>query len=560
MLATKPLAASLLALSLTAQTETAPTTRTAAPHVVVETVGPDGWRARLGPTNVGSMLASEDGRGYWQPMTGTLLATWQQLVGDEAQFAAARDRLFAHRGTLRLALRLHQGGRAREQAAAFALVVDDDGRTDLEAMAADVRQLIERGVRGEWSPATGTARPLQVRSVDDGAIAAPFVADGRLVLLGGHVDDLQTGVALADWLAAHPPTIGKPVPGSPALRVRFDLAGLIADTRSRDADAEESAIQTLLGFDSLGELQIDVAAAGPHVLVDTTLTFTSDDRGLFAAFLPATQGLSSLLRLLPERSSIYSVGRFDCHALAATVLQAVDADMRGAGEPGARAELKEELGVDLLDDLTAHMTDDLLVVGSPFEGYDRLTEATWAIAFGLRDDAKFRNGLDAILPHAKPFLSPAETVQVGDVALQRYGTLALYDLWIAAGNGIFVVAGGRDGEVRATALLQAAAGPAPTEAPALPAFRDLERHLPPGLNGVSLGDIDAIVGIPTHWWFDLLSELLPLTTGGGGPDMTEEEAEAAQQRFRRMLREHELTRIRSATGFADRRCRWRLFW
>lgn len=565
MIVAKPLAAALLALSLpplslAAQSAPATDAQPVAPHIVVETVGPDGWRARLGPTNVGSMLASEEGRGYWQPMTGTLLDAWQQLVGDEVQFTAARDRLLAHRGTLRLAARFHQGRRTREQAAAFALVVDDDGRTDLQALAADLQRLLERGIPGEWSAATGTAKPLQVRAVDEGAITAPFVDGGRLVLAGGHVDDLATGLALADWLAARPPTIGKPAPGSPALRIRFDLARLIADTSGRDADAEENAVLTALGFDSLGELQIDLAAAGPRLLLDTSLSFTSDERGLFGAFLPASVGVSSLARLLPERSSVYSVGRFDCHALATTILRVVDAGVRGGGEKDARAEAKEELGIDLLDELTAHMTDDVLIVGSPFEDYDRMFEATWAIAFGLADDVKFRAGLDKLLPNAKPFLSPAETVQVGDVPLRRYGNFAQYDLWIGAGNGIFVVAGGRDGEARATGLLQAAAQPTPAEPPALPAFRDLERHLPPGLNGLSLGDLDAIAGIPTHWWLDVLTEILPLTIGGAGPAMTEEEAEAAQERFRRLLGEHGLTQIRSATGFADRRFHWRLFW
>ena len=27
------------------------------PHIILETVGPDGWRTRLGPTNVATMLA-----------------------------------------------------------------------------------------------------------------------------------------------------------------------------------------------------------------------------------------------------------------------------------------------------------------------------------------------------------------------------------------------------------------------------------------------------------------------------------------------------------------------
>ncbi len=32
-----------------------------------DTVGPDGWRIRFAPTNLGSLLESEQGRALWQP-------------------------------------------------------------------------------------------------------------------------------------------------------------------------------------------------------------------------------------------------------------------------------------------------------------------------------------------------------------------------------------------------------------------------------------------------------------------------------------------------------------
>ena len=81
--AVSTLAFLLASTNLRAQTATA----TAPPHIVIETVGPDGWRARLGPTNVASMLASEEGRAIWQPTLAPLLGMWRMTVGDEEAFA-----------------------------------------------------------------------------------------------------------------------------------------------------------------------------------------------------------------------------------------------------------------------------------------------------------------------------------------------------------------------------------------------------------------------------------------------------------------------------------------
>ncbi len=540
----------LFATVLTAQTEP-PAVPT--PHVVLETVGPDGWRARLGPTNVGTMLASETGRAYWEPLAGHVFAFWRQLAGDEQAFAAARDRLLGYSGAIRIAARLDPNVRRADGGASFALVLEPDGRTDLAVVATDVRDLLEGAVGDEWTEHPHDPAPLELAFDGPDALSAPFWIGERLAVVSGPRDRLDEALGLAEWLTTHAPTIGKPTPGSPALRIRFDVPALVA---AGAPDADEAAVLRALGVDSIGDVTFEVAAAGPHVLVEAGVGFRDAERGVFAAVLPSSQGLSPLLRLVPARASVWSVGRFDWNALADAILRVVDLEMEWA--PGrARQSVEKELGVDVLDGFLAHATDEMLVVGAPFEDYDRAFEATWAIAIRLRDDTKFRAGLDEVLKQVKPFLSPAETTMVGDVALRRYGNLMRYDLWLGAGNGLFVLAGGRDAEDRAVTLLEGSATLDVT-APTVPdAFADLVRHLPPGHSGATLGNLDSIVGVPTEWWFTILTELLPLPVGDS---MTEAEAEAAQERFRELLREHDLTRVRTASGQAEGRWRWRLFW
>ena len=99
------LAGALLAgLSLTAQTEPTRAPAAATPHVLIDTVGPDGWRSRFGPTNLGSMLESEQGRELWEPALAPYFAIWQELAGDDAGYSASRTRLLGYGGRIRMGL------------------------------------------------------------------------------------------------------------------------------------------------------------------------------------------------------------------------------------------------------------------------------------------------------------------------------------------------------------------------------------------------------------------------------------------------------------------------
>jgi len=515
------------------------------PHIVVETVGPDGWRARIGPTNLGVMLTSEEGQQLWRPSLEPMLGMFTQLAGGEEAYQEASERLLGYGGTIRIAAFVNE-----RSAADIAIVFDGDKRTDMTAVGKDLRKLIEGLLPGEWRARDVGGSKLEIRRQGPDYVTAPMVDGNRLRLLLGDRDSIDTAMGLGAWLAARPATLTTPKPGSPAARVTFDLKSLIA----MGGLGDDPAINKALGLDGLQRLTLTLAAAGPRVQLGADVEIDGAPRGVVKAFMPASQGLTGLAALLPERSSATKAARFDLRALFDGVVDALEADF----DDDVREEMKDELGIEPGADMLAHLTDELLVVGSPFQDFDRINEATWMLAWRLRDEASFVAGFDKLMKNAKPFLSPSETVDVDGVKLRRYGNMIGYDLWMAAGNGIWVLSAGRDAEEEATALLKQAKGNqfAALSKPAR-GFDDLQRYLPAGLNGVASADLGSIVGMPVDWWLELLPELLPFPMT---PAIDEEQADEQMQAMRALLEKHNLTKLRSAVGTAGGTWSWRLYW
>lgn len=536
----------LSADSLTAQEPA----RAVAPHILIETVGPNGWRARLGPTNVASMLASEEGRAIWQPQLTPLLGMWQMMVGGEEAFAAASKRIFDYSGTIRIAVQLHAKGTAN-----IAVALEGDGRSDLSVIAADIRGLVERGVPGEWRDVEVAGQKLTIRSKDGDAISAPMVSANRLVMVAGTADDLADAVGLATHLSGRPLTIDKPKPGSPALQITFDIPAMYAAGKPTENDI---AMAEAFGIHELERVTVSLKAAGPHVELDFDVALNGKARGLVAAFFPDSQGVSGLSQLVPGKSSAWKVGRFDFPAMFEGIVRALETDNFFRKPDQVRKDINKECGIDVWKDLLAYMTDELLVVGSPFEDFDRANEATWMLAFRLKDDAKFREGFLTLMKNAKPLLSGSETVDVDGVELRRYGNMLSYDLWMAVGNGVFVMTAGRDAEEEATSLLRLAKH-AKFEAGENQEtwFQQLERHLPPGHNGLAQLDLMSLLSIPSIWWLELFLDFTPLPKGEA---MDPDEADERQRQFKELLKANNLTVVRTVTGFANAHWHWRLFW
>ncbi|MFT7537738.1 MAG: hypothetical protein ACI85K_003699 [Hyphomicrobiaceae bacterium] len=522
---------------------------TTKPHVVIETVGPDGWRMRLGVTNVAAMMDSEEGRQLWQPRLEPLLGFWQMMVGDEAAFAAASKRIFSYGGTIRIAVL----GNA-EAAAHVAVMLEPDGRSDLKVLAADIKNLIERGVPGEWQQVKIGGKEFTLRGGNLDTVTAPVLDNGRLYMVAGNKDTIATGIGLATHLLARPVTITTAKPTSPALRIWFDIPALLA----LDDDPDTIKMYEAFGLSQMDDLSLTVRAAGPRVELEVSATLQGEPRGVVKAFAPNSQGVSGLSQLLPKQATAWKVGRFDGRAMFNGFVDAIAA----SGWSGTREELlkeaNEECGTDVDGELLANLSDEMLVVGSPFQNFDRLDEATWLVGFRVKDEAKFLASFRAMMKKVKWLFSGSETVDVDGVELRRYGNMFGYDLWMAVGNGVFVIAAGRDAEEEATAVLQKAKDhtfAVTTELAA--AHIDLKRYLPPGLNGLAQADLASVLAIPSEWWLEPLNDVLPFING---PQIDPDEAEEQQQRFHRLLQSNNLALVRSATGYADGCWHWHLFW
>jgi len=518
------------------------------PHILIETVGPDGWRARLGPTNVATMLASEEGRAVWQPQLEPLLGFWKMMVGDEEAFAAASKRIFDYSGTIRIAVLIEP-----RSAANVVVALEDDGRSDLQAIAKDITDLVTKGVPGEWQQREVDGQQLKVRTMGPDAITAPIMTPGRLFLIAGGTDTLDKGMGLVKHLTDRPAVITKPKPGSPALQITFDVPALLT---IGDRNKEAVAVSKALGFHQLETVTMSVRAAGPHVELDYDVALNGKAHGLVAAFCPDSQGVSGLSQLVPGKASAWKVGRFDFPAMVEGIVSALESDeFFGAGD--IRKEINESCGLDIWKELLPHMTDEVLVVGSPFGDFDRASEATWTLAFRVKDDAAFDKAMLTVMKNAKPLFSVSETVDVDGVKLRRYGNMLGYDVWMAVGNGIFVMTGGRDSEEEATTLMRKAKlADFTIRADQETWFQQLGRRLPPGHHGLAQIDLMSLLGVPSIWWIDAL-DILPMRLGQS-PDP--DEADEQLEQFRELLKANKLSVVRSATGFKDGHWHWRLFW
>jgi hypothetical protein len=526
---------------------------TAPPHVLIDTVGPDGWRMRLGPTNLGSFLESPQGKALWEPQVVPMLGMWQKLVGNDDMYTAARARLLGYSGRIRIGMWFEDDSKASH----VAIVIDGDGRTDLDALAKDLRHIQYVTVPGEWSQQELAGAKVEVRGEGD-QLCAPLREGDHLLVAMATNEDLAVALQHARTLASG--ATGKPpLPNTPALQMQFDLATLVGRELGDEGSRDRNWMRAL-GLGSLGTAALTLGTAGPHVQFEMSQQFTSDDRGLFAGLFPAASMPPSLVRAVPAGSGSWKAGHFDVAATWRAIEQAIiasDAIAQAKTVDELRAEMREELGIDLLTDLLDHMSDDVLLTGALRDGDPEAT--MWSLTFGLRDAAKFQQGLTTMLPKLRPTLQREATEQHGDIEVHRYGNFLSYDLWMAVGNGVFVLAGGKGADAHLKAVLDGkkALPKEPAAALELPkGFEALRRFTPPGCNGFGMGDVGSVVSLPSEAWLWALDEVLPM----GGPGRVGGLSAEQREEVLATLRQHQLDVLRTATGYADRTWRWRMFW
>lgn len=533
-------------------TATTATAAIGAPHLLLDTVGPDGWRLRLGPTNLGALLASEKGRGLWQPHVLPMLGQANALLGGQDTGEAAMQHLLGHQGRVRIGVWFDLEARWLGDAAAVAVLIEGDGRTDLARLAGDLRGVLEKALPGEPGSLELGGAARELRTKDDDALVLPF-ADGPNVLLVVGSHSLVPAVfAAAKQLGAD--ATGKPPrPNTPAMRVQVDLAALLPAWKRQEGD-RDARMMEVLGVDSLGTLSFEITAAGPHVQFEVAQQFTRDERGLFAALLPGTPGVPDDRPLVPAGAGSWKVGRFDFHGLYQNVLRAI-ASQESDGVEELSGRLQEELGLDVDKDLLAHTTDAVLFAHEPIEELERPNDLSWVFGLGLRDEAAFAAGLTKVLTKAKGFLNHGETTTVDGIETHRYGFAFGYDLWFCVTGKHLFLCGGRNGAELLAKTIAATRRPADAKPPA-DELADLRRHLPAGCNGHARSELGGFIALPLDWWIGPWSMLGFGRMPADGPI----DDEASREARRALLKDNHLDVLRTATGYAERTFRWRIWW
>jgi hypothetical protein len=539
------LCSSLVAPPAAAQTET-PTER--APRLLLQIVcdGPAAWRAKFAPTNLGTMLASEEGGRLWKPRLEPFDAALRRVLASgqpEPDAAAARARWLDYGGRVEFVLASVVAPDDAKRLSPCALLrFHGDARTDLDALAADLsRQL---AANNPFARVVHEDREWQASRFGKLFATAPLRVGEAVVI---HLGEPGT-LAASERLAANPAPAA--IAGT-TLRVVAHAQEV--DAHLSDVDAEIAASWRALGFGAVREMSFAIGTAGPFVQIECAAAFGGEDRGVFGAFFPATTGIPPLLQLVPADGTPWKVGHFDVAAMWRTGCSVVDAVVNKPAGTAAAAVAKA-WGVDPLADVFEHMHDDYAFLGSPGWSMDDGFVEDGCIVFRLRDEAKFAAGFERMRQNWKPHVQKASEEEHEGVTITHYSNL-LVPVQVAIGRGLVFVAIGRDGADRIRDSIDRAT----TAASADPgeAWRPALRHAPAGVNGIGQIDLRRVLRMYVATVF-AIAGFLP--DNAVSTFLADSGLEEFVEGLEPLLERHGLTHMRTATGFDAGRWAFRMFW
>jgi hypothetical protein len=503
------------------------------PVFEVTTVGPAGWRARLGPTNVGSLLASATGERLWQPLLESvrtlladnetvdddLLAKWRDYHG-QVWIAVWPDLLYGTTPTV-------------------AVVLHGDGKSDLAALAKDAARVLGIDLQASMR----LCGPVQGEDRVGFYLTSAAEVDAALV----------TYQSFADRPRAPLP------PQGPALAASLDLAPLVVASLGTDRPNEQRSVHAL-GLPSLQRLGMAIRAAGPHVHVSADLQLAAQPLGVFAGMFPTATKLPNLFHLLPPEARLWRATHFDLATVATAVIEAIAA----YGEKPTtevRASLRDSLGFDLEQELLAHLGTEVLFATVPEADAtdddewapDRIN---WTLSWRLRDAAAFTAGWQKLLESAKPFVTYAATIDVDGATAHRCNTSTLYAIWWSTANGMLTLAGGHDAELLITEQLTRQKQPPPADPTPSAALTTLSRHFPAGTYGLGSSDIRWLGLAPAGLRSVFLRELLQRPN----PNQPFLDPELDRDTLLDLLQVHHLDRTHLAVGRLADTFSYHLYW
>ncbi|MEY2716557.1 MAG: hypothetical protein RIT24_2900 [Planctomycetota bacterium] len=541
-----PLTASLTVLALAtsnaiAQTTAAPATTIAtADPIRIELQGPAQWRTQFGPTNLGSLLASEAGSSMWKGYVTPLEGMLKGALGlDDAAYAEARARMLDYGGSI--AITFDFDGDDEGLRVAFG----PDGSTDLPKLCDDLAKLAARMSDAQWTERDGALPMLQIgpeHFVSKPEIRGSDATDWTATFAISR----DTGLPAAQTAAAALGVELHARRGEKAARSPFSLLCDVPAAIAANGGMEDAATSAMLGLESMREIGLSIRAAGPQAQVEASMRFDGKDRGLFEILFPDTQGLPAISALRPADAALWKTGRCDFRAIRRVIrafADRVDATADNVDEEMPPAIFDEQEG------LLAHFTDEYAFASSAQSVEDlEDSQSNLVFAVRIRDHAKFADKWNAARKDLG-FTELSSEEQDGFV-VQRLGGLVA--VTAAYGPELLVIGYGRDVRDQVDAwITKAQDGAWTTSKPAMP--QGLSRAAPDGCNGTAEGQVAMVLGqIVGSMGF------VQSITGdmGQGFDWQQVDVEAVQQ----LLKEHNLDIARSLTGYRDGWWRMRVFW
>lgn len=483
-------------------------------------VGPAGWRSRLQPTNLGSMLASAAAETIWRGYAARIDEVLRRARDADEAFGRERARLLDYGGTLHVVAWLEQAEDALHVPRwSAALVAEPDGHTDLAAMAAE---------SASWLTLAGDRVSNAWR---DMRVTAPRCHEGRLLLVFASDDDRLAATARAERL------VGKPL--EPRDVVRLDvllppMLGLL-----RDHAWQRGLAGDLVGS-STQRASWTVGASGPHVAFTFDLGFTGPDRGMLSGLAPERSGVPDLAWLVPPDTPMHFAWQVDLAALWEVAVR-TSAGLMDRDAQAWREHLVVHYGCDPVRDVLARLRDEALCMVCP-AGQADAGELTPSLCFvvPVRDEAPLRTTCEAMLRR-----------DGGAAACDEEGVLR--GTWsggmhVTIGHGVACFATDARAMLHAEQVLATAAERARPPSQLLDAGK--------GVGGKGRIDVATFVGHDLHVGLRLL--LLLLGGAVSWPAVADVDAEVA--RWVPMLRQHQLdtasTTARSQAGQWQLRVLW----
>lgn len=473
----------------------APQDPAARPVLRIHMDGPALLRQKLLPTNLGSLLAGEQGQGYWDQAFRGLAAQLEGSGLSEAQAQAFAKATAAYRG--RVSFWVFPGRRPRDTQ--VILLVPDDGQPGYQVLHKTIRSSLEG--RGKLRGAAGFT------FVGVKEYSLPHLMEGGFALAVGGRIPLVEAAELAGQFASVDPR-------GPFLQLQVDPEAL---REQLGKQVLGSFGNKLLGTKSWRELEMRCAARGPHLVMDLDVAFGQGHRGMLGALFRDAATPPQLQQLIPAGRHPWVMGRFGLKDL-------VDAGIRAVAEEGfvfqgptsveqIRKQINTELGIDLHAELLDRWGDRHLVLGAfrPGMGADRRVGLCFCVETAQAE--KILPALRKVMQKTYSPTGPSEVQEHAGVKVEVGG--ARRSTWASAATGKYLLFSfGQDGLELLRAVLQRIQSGAEPEIQA--AIRRSKMLHPAGLNGMGVLPVESL-GNSAVMWF--LRETIGMVLPGGSREL-----------------------------------------